>query len=230
MQPALQVKGSDSTPSVGPSHIQQVNQATTVKPKLTLETFRGDVTRFQSFWEQFNSTIHENTSIPETDKFKHLKSLLDGQAARVVQGLTLTSANYKHAQELLEDRYGQTQVNISADMDNLLKLNSCTSDKPHQLRYLYDQIRVQIRGREALGVKTETYGQFSIPVIMSKLPTEIRLQVARATQKESSEVWEIEELFKLIQKDIEARETTEQVRATTNHIRHWEIFQILPSK
>ena len=152
-------------------------------PKLTLEKLRGDVTTFQSFWEQFNSNIHENASIPETDKFKHLKSLLDGPAARVVQGLTLRSANYKHARELLEDRYGRTQVIISAHMDNFLKLNPSTSEKPHQLRYLYDQIRVQIRGLEALGVKTETYGQFLIPVIMSKLPTEIRLQVARATKK-----------------------------------------------
>ena len=130
-KPAPQVEGSDSPSSVGPSHIQQVNQATTVKPKLpklTLEKFRGDVTTFQSFLEQFNSTIHENASIPETDKFKHLKSLLDGPAARVVQGLTLTSANYKHARELLEDRYGRTQVIISAHMDNLLKLNPCTSE------------------------------------------------------------------------------------------------------
>ena len=39
---ALQVEGSDSASSVGPSHIEQVNQATTVKPKLsklTLEKF-----------------------------------------------------------------------------------------------------------------------------------------------------------------------------------------------
>ena len=75
-KPAPQVEGGDSPSSVGLSHMQQVNQATTVKPKLpklTLEKFIGDVTTFQSFWEQFNSTVHENASIPETDKFKHLK-------------------------------------------------------------------------------------------------------------------------------------------------------------
>ena len=166
-KPAPQIEGiSDSPLSVGPSHIQQVNQATTVKsklPKLALEKFRGDVTTFQSFWEQFNSTIHENASIPETDKFKHLKSLLDGPAARVVQGLTLTSANYKHARELLKDRYGRTQVIISALMDNVLKLNPCTSEKPHQLRYLYGQIRVQIRGLEALGVMSQSIPTGYIP-------------------------------------------------------------------
>ena len=163
-------------------------QPTVIKPKLlklTLERFKGDVTTFQSFWEQFNSTIHENPSIPRTDKFKHLKALLEGPAARVIQGLTLTAANYDQARkDLLEDRYGKTQVIISAHMDNLLKLNPCTNDKPQRLRYLYDQMQVQIRGLESLGVTTESYGQLLIPIIMSKLPNEIRLQISRNTDEE----------------------------------------------
>ena len=83
-------------------------QPTVVKPKLpklTLERFKGDVTTFQSVWEQFNSTIHENPIIPRTDKFKHLKVLLEGPAAHVIQGLNLTTANYDQARKLLEDRW-----------------------------------------------------------------------------------------------------------------------------
>ena len=173
-------------------------QPTIIKPKLpklTLERFKGDVTTFQSFWEQFNSTIHENPSIPRTDKFKHLKALLEGPAARVIQGLTLTAANYDQARKLLEDRYGKTQVIISAHMDNLLKLNPCTSHQPQQLRYLYDQIQVQIRGLESLDVTTESYGQLLIPIIMSKLPNEIRLQISGNTDKKK---WKTQELLELI--------------------------------
>ena len=69
-----------------------------------------------------------------------------------------------------------------------------------------------------------------IPAIISKLPSEIRLQVARATKKESSEVWEIEELFNLIQKEMEGRETTEQVRATTDLIKHMGNFSNTPKR
>ena len=159
-------------------------------------------------WDSFNSTIDKNSGIPNRDKFKHLKALLEDPAARVVQGLPLTDANYAHARKLLEDRYGKTQVIISAHMGNLIKINPCAKDKPNQLRYMFDQIRVQIRGLESLGVKTESYGQLLIPIIMSKLSSEIRLQVSRATEKE---VWETQELLDLIQKEIEARETTEEV-------------------
>ena len=88
--------------------------AYTVKPrlpKLTLERFKGDVTTFQSFWDQFNSTVHANSSIPNTDKFKHLKALLEGPAARVIQGLTLTSLNYDHAQKIVGRTVWKTSSN-----------------------------------------------------------------------------------------------------------------------
>ena len=178
-------------------------------PKLILQKFKGEITEFQSFWDAFNSTIDQNSGTPNTDKFKHLKALLEGPPARLLQGLPLTDANYAQARALLEEQYIKPQVIISAHMDNILKLNPSSNDKPHQMRYIFNQIRVQIRGLESLGIKTESYGQLLIPIIMSKLPLDMRLQVSRQSSKK---VWEIDELLALIQKEIEARETTELVK------------------
>ena len=47
---------------------------------------------------------------------------------------------------------------------------------------------VNIRGLESLGVSSNQYGSLLIPVIMSKLPHEIRVQVLRNTARE---VWEM---------------------------------------
>ena len=44
---------------------------------------------------------------------------------------------------------------------------------------------------------------------MSKLPTEIRVQIARLT---SSEVWSIREMLELIRKEVEAREASEHLK------------------
>ena len=97
-------ENSDSASTIGHSlaHLGHAKHmaAHTVKPnlpKLTLECFKGDVTTFQSIWDQFNSPVHANSSIPNTDKFKHLKALLEGTAASIIQGLTLTSLNHDHA-------------------------------------------------------------------------------------------------------------------------------------
>ncbi len=57
-------------------------------------------------------------------------------------------------------------------MEELLKLNICLVDKTGQLRFLYDKISVNIRGLEALGVKSDQYGRLLIPIIMAKLPSE----------------------------------------------------------
>ena len=44
---------------------------------------------WQSFWDSFKSAIHKNSDISTIDKFNYLNSLLRGNAARTVQGLTL---------------------------------------------------------------------------------------------------------------------------------------------
>ena len=101
-------------------------------------------------------------------------------------------------------------------MEELLKLNICRLDKPSQLRFLYNKISVKIRGLEALRVKSEQYGSLLIPIIMAKLSAKIRVQVARNT---SQDVWEIYSLLYLIQGEIEAREISEKIKATTKQVK-----------
>ena len=76
-------------------------------PKLHLPKFTGDITKFKPFWDGFNSAIHLNPELSPIDKFNYLKGLLDGSAANVIQGLSLTVDNYMAAVELVKERYGR---------------------------------------------------------------------------------------------------------------------------
>jgi len=58
-------------------------------------------------------------------------------------------------------------------------------------------------------VSSRQYGSLLIPVIMSRMPAEITLQIARKT---SQDVWEIDEIMNIILAEIEAREVSEKVR------------------
>ena len=178
-------------------------------PKLNLPKFRGDVTTWSAFWDSYRSAVHENTSIAVVDKFNYLNSLLEGPAARTIQGLTLNEDNYGSAVKLLQDRFGRPQQIISAHMEELLKISPCVGDKPSSLRYVYDKINVNIRGLSAMGISSTQYGSLFIPIIMTKLTPELRLRIARETKKE---VWEIGELLTLIKQEVEAREATEMVK------------------
>ena len=93
----------------------------------------------------------------------------------------------------------------------MLKLPDCSGDKVsiRDLRKVYDEININVRGLGALGVKAEQYGSLLIPIIMSKLPLELRVQVDRKT---ASELWEINGILEIIRKELEAREISESVR------------------
>ena len=116
--PTQQHVGLSSQPA------QPVNQnvARTRLPKLYLPKFRGNVTKWNTFWDSFQSAVHRNEGISNIDKFNYLKSVLEGDAARAIQGLTLTEANYDAAVKLLQERFGRPQQIISAHMDQLLKV------------------------------------------------------------------------------------------------------------
>lgn len=191
--------------------------ARTKLPKITLHRFKGDVTQFRTFWDTFESQVHSNPGLTKIDKFSYLVSLLEGTASRAIEGLPVTEENYDSVVDILKKRFGKPQKLISGHMEELLKLNICTLDKPSQLRFLCDKINVNIRGLEALGVKSEQYGSLLIPIIMAKLPAEIRVQVARNT---SQDVWEIDSLLDFIQGEIEAREISEKINAVTEQVKH----------
>ena len=182
-------------------------------PKLVLPKFKGDVTQWQGFWDSYNSSIHTNPQLTQIDKFNHLHSLLEGQAARSIQGLTRTEANYNSAIDLLHKRFGKPQNIISKHMDEMLKIPGCVNDNASQLRHVYDRISINIRGLESLGVSSSQYGSLLIPVIMSKLPPEIRIQVARNTARE---VWEMSDLLEVIRQEVEAREISDGVKTNVN--------------
>ena len=179
-------------------------------PKIELPKFSGEVTKFRSFWESFESSVHQNTGLSAIDKFNYLRALLEGTAARSIQGLALTEGNYSAAIDILKERFGKPQHIISGHMKDFMKIPSCTSDKPSQLRAIYDKIHANVRGLEALGIGAEQYGSFLIPIVMDRLPADVCLQIARVTTKD---IWEIDELLQVLRTEVEAREISDRIKA-----------------
>ena len=177
-------------------------------PKINLPRFHGDITKFQPFWQSFKCAVDNNDSLSGVHKLTYLINSLEGPAFKALEGLEIVDENYEKATEILKTRFGKSQQIISAHMQELLNLQSHPSDKTNQLRSIYDNITVHIRGLESLGVSSEKYGSLLIPVIMSRMPTDIALQVARKT---SEDIWKIDDIMDIIRNEIEAREVSERV-------------------
>jgi hypothetical protein len=64
-------------------------------PELTLNKFEGDIPTWISFWDAYESAVHNNTALSDVDKFTYLKSLVGRSAKDAIEGLPLTVANCK---------------------------------------------------------------------------------------------------------------------------------------
>ena len=77
---------------------------------------------FENLWDRFSSAMHPNDSINDIEKLCYLKSFLSDSAKSCISGLSLSSANYFEALELLKQRYGNPQMLINAYMKRFVQL------------------------------------------------------------------------------------------------------------
>lgn len=122
-------------------------------PKVDLRKFDGDISKWPSFWDAFESSVHNNTKLAPIDKLNYLNSLLVKSACEAISGLSLTAANYDEAVAILKRRFGNKQLIINRHMETLLNINSVKSGLNIQaLRQLHDLIESQVRSLKSLGV------------------------------------------------------------------------------
>ena len=91
-------------------------------PKIDLTKFDGDFTKWTTFWDVFESSVHMNLTLSKVDKFIYLRSLLESTAADAISGLSLSSANYDEAVTILRKRFGNKKLIIAKHMDALCNL------------------------------------------------------------------------------------------------------------
>ena len=173
-------------------------------PKLTIDPFDGELTKWTPFWDSFESAIHGNGRLSAADKFNYLRSLLKGTAREAVSGLMLTAANYAEAVSILKKRFGNKQQIISRHMDLLMNVESVAShNNVKALRRMYDAIETNVRSLKALGVTSDSYGGLLSSVVMNKLPAELRLILTRKVEDDD---WQLDVIMEQLLKEIEARE------------------------
>ncbi|XP_069107368.1 uncharacterized protein [Argopecten irradians] len=181
-------------------------------PKLDLPKFSGNILEWHSFWDSFESSVHCNPSLSDVQKFNYLKSLLQNEALQTVTGFALTNTNYNKAICLLQERFGQEYKIRSAHMQALLEVPT-PRNTPESMRMFYDRTEILIRGLESLGQDQDNYGCLLIPVILNKLPGEIRKNL---TREHGMNNWTLGELRKCLFKEISIMEAGQSFDSHTN--------------
>ena len=173
-------------------------------PKIELKKFDGDIMKWQTFWDQYESSVHEQPYLSAVDKFSYLRSLLNSTASACIAGLALTNENYNEAVLLLNERFGNKQLLINAYMEYFIKLQVVKSmNQIKELRTIYDQLEATVRNLKSLNVEMDTYGCFLVPISTQKLPSELKMIMSRSFK---NYIWDLNGMLKIFKEELQAKE------------------------
>ncbi|XP_011407795.1 PREDICTED: uncharacterized protein LOC105311847 [Amphimedon queenslandica] len=173
-------------------------------PELNLKQFNGELTQWLPFWDTYHAAVHDNSDLSDIDKFTYLTTLLRGSARDAIKGLTLTSANYKEAVEILTKRFGDHQQIKGKHMEALLAMEPAQNNT-QSLRRLFDEVESHVRQLKALGVSEEAYDTLLPSVLMNKLPSDMKLLITRGVSQKD---WGLTKILSTFEEELKARERT----------------------
>ncbi|GFX18128.1 DUF1758 domain-containing protein [Trichonephila clavipes] len=117
MSPSLQTTLSQSQDE----HFRNSNNIRIKVPKYHITRFYGDdASKWLTFWNSFETAVHNNESLNKVDKFNYLKAHLGGSALNTVEGFPISAKAYDEAVELLKNRFANPEIIIQAHMDKIV--------------------------------------------------------------------------------------------------------------
>ncbi|CAJ0602618.1 unnamed protein product [Cylicocyclus nassatus] len=147
--------------------------------KLELPTFDGNLLDYPEFQSRFATLVGNKLQLDDTTKFSLLKSCLRGKALHVIQGLSITPANYKVAMDILRTHFDDKVTLKHILYTKLASLPACDLEGKNLLS-LYNQMYSLVRqfcngtddsSEKALGA-----------LLLNKLPPHVRSQIYDRTQ------------------------------------------------
>ena len=121
-------------------------------PKLEVPKFDGNILNWITFWEQFNVSVHQRTTLSDAEKLVYLRhSLKDGSAKNVIEGLSRSGDCYLEAVECLKGHYNRPRLIHQAHVRVILEAPSLKTSGGKELRCLHDVILQHLRALKAMG-------------------------------------------------------------------------------
>ena len=157
--------------------------------------------------DMVNSTIHSDSDLDDISRYNYLKGLLEGKAKAAISGLDTIASKYKHAIELIRERFGVPQLVISTHMDTLLSLRPVISENMKELRKIYDIIEIHMRNVSSFDISMKHYGPILNSIIMAKLTRSIRLDISMQMPVGK---WDVIKLMDVFKRELVARERCER--------------------
>ncbi|XP_076377782.1 uncharacterized protein LOC143259435 [Megalopta genalis] len=139
-------------------------------PTIQLPSFDGNYSDWVKFWDTFLSLIDSNDLLSDLQKFHYLHTSLKGAAAaRVIQSLGISDANYKLARDALKTRYEDSTTLLKHHVNALLDLAPVSKQSRATLREFIDDANNHLAALQSLASPTEVWDTLVVQILSRKL-------------------------------------------------------------
>ncbi|XP_037942673.1 uncharacterized protein LOC119675538 [Teleopsis dalmanni] len=136
-----------------------------------------------------------------------LKGSLRGEAATLINHLTITANNYTAAVELLKQRYNNPAILVDNLINKLLSLIVIRNENVQDLKKLMDASREVLYGIRNLNVDTSSWDPLIIQILLPKLDGETR-NLYQHSRGASTQIPKLNSLYEFIECRVRGLEAT----------------------
>lgn len=167
-------------------------------PRIVINKFDGSYFRWLQFHDAFENLINSNTHLSDIHKFHYLISYLEGDAARIISNLEVSSANYSEAWNLLCNRYNNKRILINHHLNSLCNFKQLPRESEKSLRFFVDHVTKNLRALANLGQPTDKWDVLIIFMLSSKLDTTTLTKWEEHRNDLSNEAPTLQQFFKFL--------------------------------
>ncbi|XP_047546049.1 uncharacterized protein LOC125077958 [Vanessa atalanta] len=189
-------------------------------PLINIAKFDGSHLKWMEFRDTFKSLVHENSRISPVNKFHYLLSYLEGEPARTVANLEVSSNNYAEAWSLLLQRYDNKRLLIDHHLSSLFNITALQKESEKSLRFLVDHVTKNLRALSNLGQATEHWDVIVIHLVSSKLDSNTFMRWEEHRNTMSTDTPTLKDFHKFLNDRASILESVHRSRAESSSKSH----------
>lgn len=137
---------------------------------IKVNSFDGDYSKWNEWRALYDSLIHHQPRLSDTEKFHYLKKSLTGAAEQVLSGWHTIGENYGAAYQALGQVYDNSYRIIMAHLNSLQKLPKATLETQEGLIGMIDTTNRVIRQLRVAGSPVDHWDHFMVYTLVSRMP------------------------------------------------------------
>ena len=138
-------------------------------PVIKIPVFDGSQERWIKFRDTFQSMIDDNPTLTNIQKFHYLDSAITGDAARAIEALGISTANYTTAWAALKERFEDSKALSHYHVRSLFELSVMVKDSHVSLRKLIDSANNHLLALRNLGEAIDGWDSIIVYLLSTKL-------------------------------------------------------------